>query len=145
MKIWPPSNYMKSLFSKGPLAIEYMSSLINVLMYGLQSRYITSVYFTITGLTSVGFGNVSPNTEAEKIFTICLMLMGCKFLYLTSWMRTDSTWYTTTLSVCNSYLLLSVSIFVQVSSFILNPHGTIWCNLGSLQYCQCQSKVRSVS
>ncbi len=43
-----------------------------------QSRYITSVYFTITGLTSVGFGNVSPNTEAEKIFTICLMLMGCK-------------------------------------------------------------------
>jgi hypothetical protein len=43
-----------------------------------QSRYITSVYFTITGLTSVGFGNVSANTEAEKIFTICLMLMGCK-------------------------------------------------------------------
>jgi len=44
-----------------------------------QSRYITSVYFTITGLTSVGFGNVSPNTEVEKIFTICLMLMGCKW------------------------------------------------------------------
>jgi hypothetical protein len=36
------------------------------------------VYFTITGLTSVGFGNVSPNTEVEKVFTICLMLMGCK-------------------------------------------------------------------
>ena len=47
-----------------------------------QSRYITSVYFTITGLTSVGFGNVTPNTEAEKIFTITLMLMGCKYYLL---------------------------------------------------------------
>ncbi|CAB4062583.1 KCNH2 [Lepeophtheirus salmonis] len=42
----------------------------------IKSRYITSVYFTITGLTSVGFGNVSPNTDVEKIFTITLMLMG---------------------------------------------------------------------
>lgn len=47
---------------------------------GLQSRYITALYFTFTSLTSVGFGNVAPNTDAEKIFTICVMLVGCKFL-----------------------------------------------------------------
>lgn len=45
----------------------------------LQSRYITALYFTFTSLTSVGFGNVAPNTDAEKIFTICVMLVGCKF------------------------------------------------------------------
>lgn len=53
--------------------------------YGLlQSRYITALYFTFTSLTSVGFGNVAPNTDAEKIFTICVMLVGCKlhFYYL---------------------------------------------------------------
>lgn len=44
----------------------------------LQSRYITALYFTFTSLTSVGFGNVAPNTDAEKIFTICVMLVGCK-------------------------------------------------------------------
>lgn len=43
-----------------------------------QSRYITALYFTFTSLTSVGFGNVAPNTDAEKIFTICVMLVGCK-------------------------------------------------------------------
>lgn len=44
----------------------------------IKSRYITALYFTFTSLTSVGFGNVAPNTDAEKIFTICVMLVGCK-------------------------------------------------------------------
>lgn len=43
-----------------------------------QSRYITALYFTFTSLTSVGFGNVAPNTDTEKIFTVCVMLVGCK-------------------------------------------------------------------
>lgn len=51
-------------------------------MDSLQSRYITALYFTFTSLTSVGFGNVAPNTDAEKIFTICVMLVGCKFVFL---------------------------------------------------------------
>ncbi|CRL03250.1 CLUMA_CG016560, isoform A [Clunio marinus] len=42
----------------------------------IQSRYVTALYFTFTSLTSVGFGNVAPNTDAEKIFTICVMLVG---------------------------------------------------------------------
>ncbi|XP_071957297.1 voltage-gated inwardly rectifying potassium channel KCNH6-like isoform X4 [Antedon mediterranea] len=42
----------------------------------IQSRYITALYFTFSSLTSVGFGNVSPNTNPEKIFSICVMLIG---------------------------------------------------------------------
>ncbi|OAD54974.1 Potassium voltage-gated channel subfamily H member 7 [Eufriesea mexicana] len=42
----------------------------------MKSRYITSLYFTFSSLTSVGFGNVAPNTDAEKIFTILVMLIG---------------------------------------------------------------------
>ncbi|CAL8302879.1 unnamed protein product [Merluccius merluccius] len=40
------------------------------------SAYIASLYFTLSSLTSVGFGNVCANTDAEKIFSICIMLMG---------------------------------------------------------------------
>jgi len=40
------------------------------------SAYISALYFTCTSLTSVGFGNVSPNTNAEKIFSIIAMLIG---------------------------------------------------------------------
>ncbi|CAF5179471.1 unnamed protein product, partial [Rotaria magnacalcarata] len=34
------------------------------------SKYITALYFTFSSLTSVGFGNVSPNTNSEKV--VCL-------------------------------------------------------------------------
>ncbi|XP_066483346.1 potassium voltage-gated channel subfamily H member 8 [Tiliqua scincoides] len=42
----------------------------------LRSAYIAALYFTLSSLTSVGFGNVSANTDAEKIFSICTMLIG---------------------------------------------------------------------
>ncbi|XP_056144359.1 potassium voltage-gated channel subfamily H member 4a [Lampris incognitus] len=42
----------------------------------MASAYIASLYFTLSSLTSVGFGNVCANTDAEKIFSICIMLMG---------------------------------------------------------------------
>ncbi|KAK2843972.1 hypothetical protein Q5P01_010631 [Channa striata] len=41
-----------------------------------KDKYVTSLYFTFSSLTSVGFGNVSPNTNSEKIFSICVMLIG---------------------------------------------------------------------
>ncbi|XP_044534824.1 potassium voltage-gated channel subfamily H member 8 [Gracilinanus agilis] len=42
----------------------------------IRSAYIAALYFTLSSLTSVGFGNVSANTDAEKIFSICTMLIG---------------------------------------------------------------------
>ncbi|KAM4717022.1 potassium voltage-gated channel subfamily H member 4a [Anableps anableps] len=51
---------------------------INSTMGGpsIPSAYIASLYFTLSSLTSVGFGNVCANTDAEKIFSICIMLIG---------------------------------------------------------------------
>ncbi|XP_056007211.1 potassium voltage-gated channel subfamily H member 6-like isoform X10 [Ostrea edulis] len=42
----------------------------------IKSKYVTALYFTFSSLTSVGFGNVSPNTNSEKIFSILIMLIG---------------------------------------------------------------------
>ncbi|XP_075436515.1 voltage-gated inwardly rectifying potassium channel KCNH6 isoform X2 [Ascaphus truei] len=42
----------------------------------LKDKYVTALYFTFSSLTSVGFGNVSPNTNSEKVFSICVMLIG---------------------------------------------------------------------
>ena len=49
-------------------------------LYGptIKDKYVTALYFTFSSLTSVGFGNVSPNTNSEKIFSICVMLIGCE-------------------------------------------------------------------
>lgn len=42
----------------------------------IRSRYISSLYFTFTILTSVGFGNISPETNNEKVFSIFAMMLG---------------------------------------------------------------------
>ncbi|XP_069011611.1 voltage-gated delayed rectifier potassium channel KCNH4 isoform X2 [Embiotoca jacksoni] len=42
----------------------------------VRSSYIAALYFTLSSLTSVGFGNVCANTDSEKIFSICTMLIG---------------------------------------------------------------------
>lgn len=40
--------------------------------------YVTALYFTLSCMTSVGFGNVSAFTESEKIFSVFMMILGCK-------------------------------------------------------------------
>lgn len=40
-----------------------------------RTMYVTALYFTMTCMTSVGFGNVAPDTDNEKIFTICMMII----------------------------------------------------------------------
>uniref|UniRef100_A0A3Q2WGR6 Ion transport domain-containing protein n=1 Tax=Haplochromis burtoni TaxID=8153 RepID=A0A3Q2WGR6_HAPBU len=42
----------------------------------VKDKYVTALYFTLSSLTSVGFGNVSPNTNSEKMFSICVMVIG---------------------------------------------------------------------
>uniref|UniRef100_T1JZC8 Cyclic nucleotide-binding domain-containing protein n=2 Tax=Tetranychus urticae TaxID=32264 RepID=T1JZC8_TETUR len=46
------------------------------------TMYVTALYFTMTCMTSVGFGNVAPETDNEKVFTICMMIIGA-LLYAT--------------------------------------------------------------
>ncbi|GIY80037.1 potassium voltage-gated channel subfamily H member 8 [Caerostris darwini] len=48
----------------------------NVNQTDITTAYITALYFTTSSLTSVGFGNVAANTNAEKVFSILTMLIG---------------------------------------------------------------------
>ncbi|XP_017101663.2 potassium voltage-gated channel protein eag isoform X8 [Drosophila bipectinata] len=47
-----------------------------------KSMYVTALYFTMTCMTSVGFGNVAAETDNEKVFTICMMIIAA-LLYAT--------------------------------------------------------------
>ncbi|CAF1276792.1 unnamed protein product [Adineta ricciae] len=42
----------------------------------VKSKYLTALFFAMTSLTSVGFGNVAANTNGEKLFSILSMLAG---------------------------------------------------------------------
>ena len=44
-------------------------------------KYVSALYFTMSSLTSVGFGNISSVTTGEKVFTICMMVVGCKYMH----------------------------------------------------------------
>ncbi|XP_076334897.1 potassium voltage-gated channel protein eag-like isoform X2 [Tachypleus tridentatus] len=47
-----------------------------------ETMYVTALYYTMTCMTSVGFGNVAAETDNEKAFTICMMIIGA-LLYAT--------------------------------------------------------------
>lgn len=47
----------------------------------IESRYIAALYFTFSSLTSVGYGNVAAGTNPEKLFCICIMIVGCKYSF----------------------------------------------------------------
>ena len=41
-----------------------------------EQLYLTSFYFTITTITTVGYGDISASTFLEKIMAISMMLLG---------------------------------------------------------------------
>ncbi|KAJ8356430.1 hypothetical protein SKAU_G00192240 [Synaphobranchus kaupii] len=45
-----------------------------------NTLYISSLYFTMTSLTTIGFGNIAPTTDSEKIFSVAMMMVGCTLL-----------------------------------------------------------------
>lgn len=46
-----------------------------------DSLYVSSLYFTMTSLTTIGFGNIAPTTDVEKMFSVAMMMVGCKYLF----------------------------------------------------------------
>lgn len=48
----------------------------------LAARYVSALYYTLTSLTTIGFGNIAPNTTAEKLFGCVTMLLGGEYQYV---------------------------------------------------------------
>lgn len=46
--------------------------------------YITSFYFTVTTLVTVGYGDITANNNAEKLMCIVLMMLGVVAFSLTT-------------------------------------------------------------
>lgn len=73
-----------------------------------DSLYVSSLYFTMTSLTTIGFGNIAPTTDVEKMFSVAMMMVGCEYLYFVflindpwwhfSWLQSPMGWKWITLS-----------------------------------------------
>ncbi|KAK5600377.1 hypothetical protein CRENBAI_025261 [Crenichthys baileyi] len=84
----------------------------------VRSSYIAALYFTLSSLTSVGFGNVCANTDAEKIFSICTMLIGASLLAVSRWfVSSTSLLIVVTLSDLDTSLMHAV-VFGNVTAII---------------------------
>jgi hypothetical protein len=43
----------------------------------LFTRYWTAYYWAITAISTVGFGDISPQTNTERIFSVIIEIFGC--------------------------------------------------------------------
>ncbi len=58
--------------------IALMWTMINEIPEGETqvSTYINSLYWTLTTLTTIGYGDITPKTDPQKIFTMVIMIVG---------------------------------------------------------------------
>lgn len=42
--------------------------------------WVDSIYFSVVAITTVGFGDLSPSTDASKIFTVAYILVGISLI-----------------------------------------------------------------
>jgi len=50
----------------------------------MQTLYVTAVYYTVTTISTVGYGDISGTNNLEKIICCFLMVMGVFFFSFSS-------------------------------------------------------------
>ena len=105
----------------------------------LRTRYLTALYFTLTCLTSVGFGNVAANTDYEKLFTIVSMLIGGKFFSI--FYNAGQTWIRVVPYSC-LFLFKGILSCFNKSSKMLFEHRLGVLHSRKTMLCSCKSTNR---
>jgi hypothetical protein len=81
-----------------------------------RSLYLTALYFTMTCMTSIGFGNVAAETDMEKGFCICMMVIS-SLLYAAIFGHVTTIIHNMTLATAKYHeMLSSVKEFMMLNS-----------------------------
>ncbi len=77
-----PSTGIRRFFHDHPLAtmfiITALTILIGTVFYHLVEglRWIDALYFSMMTITTVGYGDISPQTDIGKLFTVGYIIIG---------------------------------------------------------------------
>jgi voltage-gated potassium channel len=64
--------------TRGPLAAAFLLVITGTIFYQLVEHwtFVDALYFSVTTLTTVGFGNPAPSTDLGKLFTVFFVISG---------------------------------------------------------------------
>jgi hypothetical protein len=64
--------------TRGPLIAAFALIVTGTIFYHIVENwtFVDALYFSVTTLTTVGFGNPAPNTDLGKLFTVFFVLSG---------------------------------------------------------------------
>ena len=87
-----------------------------------KAAYVSALYYTMSSLTSIGFGNIAANSDNEKIFTCVMMLVG-SLLYATIFGNV-TTIFTQMYSATARYHEM-LSRYVRAHTLVASPAGIV--------------------
>lgn len=78
---------LKSIIKKHPLRSLFIAGGITILIgtvfyhFVEDLRWIDALYFSVVTLTTVGYGDFSPQTDIGKLFTVAYILNGIGIIF----------------------------------------------------------------
>jgi CRP-like cAMP-binding protein len=95
----PRKSHFQEMFMRGWVFKDGLVNEDGTLAEHAPSPWVTSFYWAVTTMSTIGYGDISPGTESERLLGCFLMVVGCAFF---AWITSSITEIMTSKPACET-------------------------------------------